>query len=39
VDGYSLTEIAAMLECSLSTVKRRLAEAEQALLAHQQENA
>jgi RNA polymerase sigma-70 factor (ECF subfamily) len=39
VDGYSLTEIAAMLECSLSTVKRRLAEAERALLAHQQEDA
>jgi RNA polymerase sigma-70 factor (ECF subfamily) len=38
VDGYSLLEIAAMLECSLSTVKRRLAEAEQALLAHQQES-
>jgi RNA polymerase sigma-70 factor, ECF subfamily len=39
VDGYSLQEIAAMLECSLSTVKRRLAEAERALLVHQQENA
>jgi RNA polymerase sigma-70 factor, ECF subfamily len=38
VDGYSLAEIAAMLECSLSTVKRRLGEAERALLAHQQEN-
>jgi RNA polymerase sigma-70 factor, ECF subfamily len=31
VEGYSLPEISAMLECSLSTVKRRLAKAEHAL--------
>jgi len=33
VDGYSLPEIASMLDCSLSTVKRRIAEAERALQA------
>jgi RNA polymerase sigma-70 factor, ECF subfamily len=31
VDGYSIPEIAAMLECSMSTVKRRLGEADTAL--------
>jgi RNA polymerase sigma-70 factor (ECF subfamily) len=33
VDGYSLPEIAGLLACSLSTVKRRLCEAERALAA------
>jgi RNA polymerase sigma-70 factor (ECF subfamily) len=36
VEGHSLPEIAALLDCSLSTVKRRLAEAERLLAAYQQ---
>jgi RNA polymerase sigma-70 factor (ECF subfamily) len=31
VEGYSLPEIATLLDCSLSTVKRRIAEAERVL--------
>ncbi len=36
VDGYSLPEIARMFGCSLSTAKRRMLEAERALLAYHQ---
>jgi RNA polymerase sigma-70 factor, ECF subfamily len=39
VDGYSLPEIATMLDCSLSTVKRRMLEAERHLGAYHQEGA
>lgn len=39
VDGYSLGEIAGLLACSLSTVKRRLAEAERVLAQANQEPA
>jgi RNA polymerase sigma-70 factor (ECF subfamily) len=36
VDGYSLPEIATMLNCSLSTAKRRMLEAERVLLVYQE---
>jgi RNA polymerase sigma-70 factor (ECF subfamily) len=37
VDGYTMPEIATMLDCSLSTVKRRSGEAERVLAARERE--
>jgi RNA polymerase sigma-70 factor (ECF subfamily) len=37
VEGYSLPEVAELLQCSLSTVKRRWSDAERALLRYSSE--